>query len=190
LGFFRKRPPEIKEDLEHLFGKLMETGSSTVIDQPDIFSPSDPVENLQQAVHGLQITAVTRDAEGQIRMIERAALEPSDLACCLDPVPAQLLTADEDFRGSRIGMALSRGDLKINFETIMKGQGNDGISPEERRELRIFAWEVGFLSAGWPEFLRKGYAAAAGPPISTPATDSGLTATKTTNKRKQSDSAG
>lgn len=70
---------------------------------------------------------------------EQPPLEPKHVIPFLDPLPEQLLTADEDIAAGRIGVKLRR--MKISLSDLLAGKGAN-LSPVERRDLRAFANEI------------------------------------------------
>jgi hypothetical protein len=87
----------------------------------------------------------------------RALITPikdSDIVQRIDPLPKQLLTADDDFAGGRIGKALDRMGIKL--QELITGRGNGGLRPEERRALQDFALDIEYPPEHWPEWLRHG----------------------------------
>jgi len=116
----------------------------------------DPWSNLglMLSLIGIEKIRISEDKKKYL-VPERPPLEPKDIIPYLDPLPEQLLTADEDIASGRIGVKLRRMEPSISLVDLLAGTGAN-ISPVERCDLRAFASEIyGFPMRHWPEWLKR-----------------------------------
>lgn len=88
-------------------------------------------------------------------LLHRVQVSESDMAQRLDPVPEQLLTTEERFSGERLYQRLK--DIGIDLGALIANREEDGIEPDERREVQYFARDIGYPPSEWPEWMRKNY---------------------------------
>ena len=128
---------------DELRDKYYDLLSELAAEQQDIETLSG---RLREGKDGLRRLGAPRDFARPI--------QPNDLARLLDPLPEQLLTAEDEFAEGRIAKAVA-GVFRVARSGILSAVlAGQGLSESEKRECERFSAECGFGPGEWPPWWR------------------------------------